>query len=63
MAPWNPEGFKVGLCGQPPAGVPTSLTCLANNCCIRATLERTRANFLQLRKRQFYLHHYTEYMY
>ncbi len=38
------------------------MTCLANNCCIRDTFERMRANYGQLRKRQFYLHHYQEYM-
>lgn len=35
MVPWNSEGFKVGLCSEPPLTQPYSLLCLSNNCCIR----------------------------
>ena len=35
MVHWNSEGFKVGLCSEPPLNQPYSLLCLANNCCIR----------------------------
>ena len=35
MVHWNSEGFKVGLCSEPPLNQPYSLLGLANNCCIR----------------------------
>ncbi|KAK9816636.1 hypothetical protein WJX72_003106 [[Myrmecia] bisecta] len=62
MAHWNCEGFKLGICSTPPVGVPFSLLCLANNCCIRTTFGAMRERFLKLYKRRVYLHHYTQYM-
>lgn len=35
MVPWNPEGFKIGMCSVPPLGEQQSLMCLANNCCVK----------------------------
>jgi tubulin epsilon len=62
MAPWNTEGFKLGLCAAPPPGVPCSLFALSNNTAAGETLAAMHARFARLRARSFYLHHYTEYM-
>ena len=62
MAPWNSEGFKIGLCAAPPPGVPASLFVLSNNSCVGETLGAMHARYARLRARSFYLHHYTEYM-
>lgn len=59
---WNPEGFKVGLCSVPPAGLPYSLLQLGNNCCIRNTFTAMEERFQKLYKKKVYLHHYTQYM-
>lgn len=37
MVHWNADGFKIGLCSAPPAGLPFSLLSLANNSCIAET--------------------------
>lgn len=62
MVPWNADGFKIGLCSVPPAQQPYSLLNLANNCAIAETFSSMEERFSMLYKRQFYLHHYTEYM-
>jgi tubulin epsilon len=62
MAPWNTEGFKIGLCATPPPGVPASLFVLSNSSCVGATLGGISARYGRLRARSFYLHHYAEYM-
>ena len=38
MVHWNKEGFKVGLCNQPPLNMNYSLLALSNNTCIRQIL-------------------------
>eukprot|EP00878_Enallax_costatus_P028800 GHUV01031144.1.p1 GENE.GHUV01031144.1~~GHUV01031144.1.p1 ORF type:complete len:139 (+),score=16.96 GHUV01031144.1:369-785(+) len=53
VAHWNTEGFKLGLCSQPPVGLPYSLLCLSNNCCIRDTFSNLMARFGRLYKRKF----------
>uniref|UniRef100_A0A061RE11 Tubulin epsilon n=1 Tax=Tetraselmis sp. GSL018 TaxID=582737 RepID=A0A061RE11_9CHLO len=62
MVPWNTEGFKIGLCGVPPADAPLSVTCLSNNCCVRGTFTSMQERFMKLYKRKVYVHHYTRYM-
>eukprot|EP00873_Tetraselmis_striata_P003164 jgi/Tetstr1/423428/TSEL_014109.t1 len=62
MVPWNPEGFKIGLCSVPPVNSPLSLTCLSNNCCVRSTFTSMQDRFQKLYKRKVYVHHYTQFM-
>lgn len=62
MAYWNNEGFKIGLCNEPPIGMDSSLLCLANNSCIKTPLISLRNKFNRLYKRKANVHHYTEYM-
>ncbi|GBF94543.1 tubulin epsilon chain [Raphidocelis subcapitata] len=62
FAHWNQEGFKIGLCSQPPVGLPHSLLALSNNCCVTDTLGALQARFGKLYKRRLFLHHYLEYM-
>ncbi|KAI8469944.1 MAG: epsilon tubulin [Monoraphidium minutum] len=62
LAHWNEEGFKVGLCDQPPVGLPYSLLALSNNTCITDTLGALQRRFAKLYKRRLFLHHYEEYM-
>jgi tubulin epsilon len=62
MVPWNAEGFKIGLCAAPPPGVPASLFSLANSTAVGQTFRDMHARFAKLRSRNFYLHHYTEYL-
>jgi hypothetical protein len=57
---WNPEGFKVGLCSVPPAGLPYSLLQLGNNCCIRNTFTAMEHRFHKLYRKRVFLHHYTQ---
>lgn len=62
MAHWVSDGFKVGLCDRAPVGVPYSALCLANNAAIQKPLNAMCERYKKLRKRNVYLHHYTEYM-
>lgn len=62
MIYWNQEGFKVGLCHVAPHNQPYSLLCLANNCCIGAVFDEMEARCKKLFRKNFYLHHYTQYM-
>lgn len=62
MAHWASEGFKVGLCAQPPVGMPYSLLALANNSAIAGTFTAMRDRFNKLYSRKFYAHHYEQYM-
>ena len=62
MAWWNTEGFKIGLCGAPPPGLPCSLFTLANSCAVGTTFGTMHDRFSKLRQRSVYLHHYSQYM-
>jgi hypothetical protein len=46
------QGFKLGLCSQPPVGLPYSLLCLSNNCCIADTFSTLMTRFDKLYKRK-----------
>jgi len=62
MALWVSDGFKVGLCDRAPVGVPYSALCLANNCAMQKPLTAMCERYRKLRRRNVYMHHYTEYM-
>ena len=62
MAWWNTEGFKIGMCGAPPPGLPCSLFTLANSCAVGTTFGTMYDRFSKLRQRGVYLHHYSQYM-
>jgi hypothetical protein len=46
------QGFKLGLCAQPPVGLPHSLLALSNSCCIADTFEGLLARFNKLYRRR-----------
>jgi tubulin epsilon len=56
------QGFKVGLCDRPPLNTPSSLLCLANNCCIADTFSTMLRRFDKLFNRNVFVHHYAQYM-
>lgn len=62
MVSWNYEGFKIGLCDQPPVNMKYGLLNLSNNTSIANLFEKLRDRFLALYKRKAHIHHYTEYM-
>mmetsp|Transcript_86281 Transcript_86281/g.230429 ORF Transcript_86281/g.230429 Transcript_86281/m.230429 type:complete len:232 (+) Transcript_86281:808-1503(+) len=62
MVPWNPDGFKIGICGTPPAGEERALLCLSNNCCITDTFDRLETRFNMLYRRRAMVHHYERFM-
>ena len=57
MIHWNREGFKIGLCSQPPVGMKYSLLCLANNTCIKAHFQDLQRKVLKLYKHKAHVHH------
>lgn len=59
---WCADPFKLGLCSVPPPGCPASLLALSNNTVVGATFSEMGARFRKLRSRNFYLHHYTQFM-
>lgn len=46
------QGFKLGLCAHPPVGLPYSMLCLSNNCCIGQMFETLLGRFHKLFKRK-----------
>jgi tubulin epsilon len=62
MVSWNHEGFKIGLCDQPPVNMKYGLLCLSNNTTISSLFETMRNRFMELYKRKVFVHHYSEYM-
>jgi tubulin epsilon len=62
MIPWNPDGFKIGLCSVPPVGAPHSVLGLANNTAIAATFQDLRLRFTKIYRRRAHVHHYTDFM-
>eukprot|EP00043_Microstomoeca_roanoka_P011889 m.112422 g.112422 ORF g.112422 m.112422 type:complete len:567 (-) comp15325_c2_seq6:239-1939(-) len=59
FANWNQEGWKTGLCAQPPVGQRHALLCLANNTCLNETFTNVKTRFLQLYRKRAFRHHYT----
>ena len=59
---WNHEGFKIGLCNEPPIGMNSSVLCLANNSCISKPFESLKTRFRKQYSRKANVHHYSEYM-
>ena len=58
MAPWNPDGFKVGLCGASSLYADVSALCVSNNCAIAAPLAEGYSRFVRLYQARAHLHHY-----
>ena len=59
MVHWNEEGFKVGLCDNPPVGMNYGLLCLSNHTTIADTFQNLINRFNRLYKKKAHLHHYT----
>jgi tubulin epsilon len=62
MVSWNYEGFKIGLCDQPPVNMKYGLLNLSNNTAVSNCFEKLVQRFMVLYKRKAHVHHYTEYM-
>ena len=63
MAPWNSDGFKVGLCtGGPALYSSAAALCVSNNCSISEPLNEGYARFVRLYQARAHLHHYLEYI-
>jgi tubulin epsilon len=62
MVPWNPDGFKVGLCTQPGvgAGMEKSVLMLSNNCAVTGVFKEMLRRFDMLYRRRAHVHHYTQ---
>jgi len=59
---WNHEGFKIGLCSQPPVNMKYGLLCLSNNTAITECFKRMSDRFMKLYKHKAHLHHFTNYI-
>lgn len=59
---WNEDGWKIGLCTVPPAGLPFSLLTLANHTCIKTTFVELKERFTTLYRRKAHVHHYTDHI-
>jgi tubulin epsilon len=59
FVPWNPEGWKTGLCGVPPLRQERALLCLANNTCIKPVFQGLQSRFQRLYRKGAYKHHFT----
>lgn len=62
MAWFNTDGFKTGICSQPPLDATRSVLALSNNCGIAQTFRRMETSFMRLYKVRAHLHHYTDIM-
>jgi tubulin epsilon len=62
MVSWNYEGFKIGLCDQPPVNMKYGLLNMSNNTAVSNCFEKLRDRFMVLYKRKAHVHHYTAFM-
>ena len=62
MIPWNQEGFKIGLCAQPPVNMKYSLLCLANNTSIKTHFLELKAKVQRMYRSRAHAHHYINVM-
>lgn len=62
MITWNHEGFKIGLCDQPPVQMKYGLLCLSNNTAVSSCFRMLADRFKLLYKHKAHVHHYYEYM-
>lgn len=62
MVNWNHEGFKIGLCDQPPVNMNYGLLCLSNNSAITQCFEKMKDRFDSLYKKKVFVHHYEQYI-
>ena len=59
FVPWNREGWKVGLCGQPPLGQPHALLALSNNTAVGSMFGGVSDRYVKLYRSKAYVHHFT----
>ena len=62
LVPWNPDGFKMGLCDVAPADQKRALLCLSNNCSVAATFKVFDQRFQKLYRRKAMVHHYESFL-
>lgn len=62
MVNWNHEGFKIGLCDQPPVQMKYGLLCLSNNTAIGTCFKALKDRFMLLYKHKAHVHHYYSFM-
>ena len=62
MVSWNHEGFKIGLCDQPPVNMKYGLLCLSNNTAVTDCFKNLRDRFNLLYKHKAHVHHYYKFM-
>merc|ERR1711920_810606 len=62
LSHWNPDSFKVGLCGAAPVGQPHAVLSLSNNCCVATLFRGLLERFHRLYRRRAHVHHFTQYM-
>ena len=62
LVPWNPDGFKMGLCDVAPADQKRALLCLSNNCSVAATFKVVDQRFQKLYRRKAMVHHYESFL-
>ncbi|KAH8044262.1 hypothetical protein JL721_12902 [Aureococcus anophagefferens] len=62
LPPWNPDGFKVGLCAVPPLRASRAVLCLANSTAIARNFSALRDRFVKLYRAKAMVHHYANYI-
>ena len=62
MVTWNHEGFKIGLCDQPPVSMKYGLLCLSNHTSVASCFKMLADRFRILYKHKAYLQHYYQFM-
>lgn len=60
--PWNKDGWKIGICNNPPLYSDISINCLTNTSSICKIFDVMIERFDRLFKSKAYLQHYTEHM-
>ena len=62
MVTWNHEGFKIGLCDQPPVSMKYGLLCLSNHTSVASCFKMLADRFRILYKHKAYIQHYYQFM-
>jgi len=57
---WNPDGFKIGMCGEGARDSIATVISLNNSTSVHWILDEIRSKFNILFKRRAHLHHYTD---
>ena len=58
--PWSRDGWKIGLCSNPPLYSKHSVLCLTNTSAMSQMFHNQVARFEQLYRGNAFLHHYTQ---